>query len=31
MGEFIAEGAAGVGVFGRLGDIWLEDGERGAE
>jgi hypothetical protein len=27
----MADGAAGVGAVGRLGDIWLEDGDRGAE
>jgi hypothetical protein len=30
MGDCIAEGAAGAGVLGRLGDTWL-DGDRGAE
>jgi hypothetical protein len=31
MGDCIGDGAEGVGVLGRLGDIWLDDGDRGAE
>jgi hypothetical protein len=31
IGDCIAEGAAGEGVFGRLGDTWLDEGDRGAE